>query len=344
MYATRLQKVDQFKRGSIMASKKIKTILVTGSVGQIGSELTMVLREKYGSDNVIALGRKTPPSEKLKNSGPFEWCDVTEMEKMRDIVKKYKVDTIINMAALLSATGEKNPAACWNVNVNGLINVLELARELELTQVLCPSSIAVFGPGCPLENTPQETVLKPTTMYGVTKVTGELLCDYYVRRFGVDARGLRYPGIISAETLPGGGTTDYAVEIYYKAVEDRKYTCFVREDTRLPMMYMPDCLKATIDLMEAPFDTLKHHGDFNVGSMSFTAGELAAEIAKHIPGFEVTYAPDFRQKIADSWPASLDDTAAREEWGWSPSYDISSMTEDMLAKLNDRYAVGKLYN
>jgi nucleoside-diphosphate-sugar epimerase len=203
--------------------------------------------------------------------------------------------------------------------------------------------MAVFGAGCPRENTPQDTILKPSTMYGVTKVTGELLCDYYVKRFGVDARGLRYPGIISAETLPGGGTTDYAVEIYYKAIEQKKYTCFVREDTRLPMMYMPDCIKATIDLMQADFDKLEHHGDFNVGSMSFTVGELAAEIRKHIPDFEVTYQPDFRQKIADSWPLSLDDSAARKEWGWSPGHDIDAMTTDMLDKLRRRHAEGKLY-
>ena len=239
--------------------------MVTGSVGQIGSELTLELRHKYGAENVVACGRKTPPSKELKESGPFEWADVTEPKRMMEVCKKYGIDTIINMAALLSAVGEKHPQLCWNVNVNGLINTLELARELELTQVLCPSSIAVFGAGCPRVNTPNETVLKPTTMYGVTKVTGELLCDYYVQRYGVDARGLRYPGIISAETLPGGGTTDYAVEIYYKAIEEKKYTCFVREDTRLPMMYMPDCIKATIDLMEADFDSLEHHGDFNVG-------------------------------------------------------------------------------
>lgn len=327
-----------------MAGKEIKNILVTGSVGQIGSELTLALREKYGNDNVIACGRKTQPSEALKNSGPFEWVDVLEPEKMVDAVKKYNIDTIINMAALLSAVGEKNPPLCWNVNVNGLINVLDIARDLDLTQVLCPSSIAVFGFGCPTVNTPQETVLKPTTMYGVTKVTGELLCDYYVRRYGVDARGLRYPGIISAETLPGGGTTDYAVEIYYKAIEQGSYNCFVREDTALPMMYMPDCIKATIDLMEAPFETLIHHGDFNVGSMSFTAGEVAAEIKKHIPAFETTYSPDFRQVIADSWPSSLDDSAAREEWGWNPSYDLASMTEDMLEKLTSRHTAGALYH
>jgi len=326
-----------------MAKKEIKKILVTGSVGQIGSELTLELRRKYGGDNVVACGRKTKPSKELEESGPFEWLDVVDAEKLAAGCKKYDIDCIINMAAILSATGEESPQRCWQVNVTGLINTLEVARELDLAQVLCPSSIAVFGAGCPREDTPQETVLKPTTMYGVTKVTGELLCDYYVKRYGVDARGLRYPGIISAETLPGGGTTDYAVEIYYKAIEEKRYTCFVRENTRLPMMYMPDCIKATIDLMEAPFETLKHHGDFNVGAMSFTAGELAASIKERIPEFETTYEPDFRQEIADSWPMSLDDTVAREEWGWEPSYDLPAMTADMLEKLGKRHAEGNLY-
>jgi len=334
--------MTHIKKGKTVA-KKIKNILVTGAVGQIGSELTMALRGKYGSGNVVAAGNRTKPSDELKNSGPFEWVDVTEILKLVDVVNKYKIDTIVNMSALLSAVGERNPQLCWHVNVNGLINTLEVARVLNLTQVLCPSSIAVWGDYAPLENTPQETVLKPKTMYGVTKVTGELLCDYYVKRYGVDARGLRYPGIISAETLPGGGTTDYAVWIYYKAVEEKKYECFVREDTRLPMMYMPDCLKATMDLMEAPFKKLKHHGDFNVGSMSFSAGELAAEIRKHIPEFTTTYKPDDRQKIADSWPSSVDDSAARKEWGWNPSYNIDTMTRDMLKKLQKRHAKGKLY-
>ncbi len=326
-----------------MAKKRIKKILVTGSVGQIGSELTMALRNRYGADNVVAAGHRTKPSKELEESGPFEWVNVAEVLDIVDVVRRHNVDTIVNMSALLSAVGEKNPQLCWHVNVNGLINCLEVARVFELNQVLCPSSIAVWGDYAPLENTPQETVLKPTTMYGVTKVAGELLCDYYVRRFGVDARGLRYPGIISAETLPGGGTTDYAVWIYYKAVEEGKYECFVREDTRLPMMYMPDCLKATMDLMEADFDKLKHHGDFNVGSMSFSAAELAENIAKHMPGFTVTYKPDERQKIADSWPSSVDDTAAREEWGWEPEYDLDAMTKDMLGKLKKRHAEGRLY-
>lgn len=326
-----------------MTKKTIKKILVTGAVGQIGSELTMALRAKYGNDNVVAAGRRTPPSDTLKNSGPFEWVDVTDMLALIETVRKYNIDTIVNMSALLSAVGEANPQACWNVNINGLINCLEVARVFELTQVLCPSSIAVWGKGAPRENTPQETVLKPTTMYGVTKVAGELLCDYYVKRFNVDARGLRYPGIISAETPPGGGTTDYAVWIYYKAIEDGKYDCYLREDTRLPMMYMPDCIKATMDLMEADFNKLEHHGDFNVGSMSFSAGELAAAIKKYIPEFTVTYNPDHRQAIADSWPMSVDDSAARKEWGWSPSYDIDSMTRDMLDKLSKRHKEGRLY-
>ncbi|MFH1999582.1 MAG: NAD-dependent epimerase/dehydratase family protein [Planctomycetota bacterium] len=321
----------------------MKKILITGSEGQIGSELTLKLREKYGDGNVVACDRKTKLNAKHLESGPFEWLDVADAAKLADVCRKYDIDTIINMAAILSATGEKNPMSCWNVNINGLINCLEVARDMEMTRVICPSSMAVFGAGCPLQNTPQETVLKPVTMYGVTKVAGELLCDYYVRRFNVDVRGLRYPGIISSETLPGGGTTDYAVEIYYKAIEQGSYDCFVREDTKLPMMYMPDCLKATIDLMEAPFDALKHHGDFNVGSMSFSVAELAAEIRKHIPEFTVTYSPDYRQAIADSWPESIDDQAAREEWEWNPSYSIESMTIDMLKKLKKRHDEGNLY-
>ncbi|MCK4288825.1 MAG: NAD-dependent epimerase/dehydratase family protein, partial [Bacteroidales bacterium] len=294
----------------------MKKILIIGSVGQIGSELTLELRKIYGNDNVVATGRKTKPSEKLLNSGPFEFFDTTGKEKLIEICKKYKIDAIVNMAAILSATGEEKPMLAWHVNMNGLISVLEVAREMNMEQVLVPSSIAVFGPETPVDNTPQETILRPTTMYGVTKVAGELLGDYYVRRFGLDVRGLRYPGIISNETLPGGGTTDYAVAIYYEAIKHKKYTCFVKEDTRLPMMYMPDCLKATIDLMQADFSKLKHHSDFNVGAMSFTVGELADSIKKYIPDFEIKYEPDFRQAIADSWPNSVDDSAAREEWGW----------------------------
>jgi nucleoside-diphosphate-sugar epimerase len=325
-------------------AKKIEKILVTGAVGQIGSELTLALRDKYGADNVIATGRKSKPSKVLEESGPFEFIDVAKQDTIEWVCDKYDIDTIVHMAAILSATGEANPMLCWDVNMNGTINVLNVALEREMAQVLIPSSIAAFGPETPRDNTPQDTILKPKTMYGVTKVAGELVSDYYFYKYGLDVRGLRYPGIISAETLPGGGTTDYAVEIYYKAIEDGKYTCFVREDTRLPMMYMPDCLKATIDLMVAPLDTLIHHSDFNVGAMSFSVGELAASIKKYIPGFECSYEPDFRQAIADSWPMSVDDTAAREEWGWDPSFNLDKMTQDMLEKLEKRHKEGKLYD
>jgi len=322
--------------------KEMKRILVTGAVGQIGSELTLALRKRYGAENVVATGRKTQPSEALLNSGPFYFIDVTKRESLEELVRKHDIDTIYHMAAILSAVGEKNPQLCWDVNVNGTITVLECARDHEMARVIVPSSIAAFGPETPRDRTPNDTILKPRTMYGVTKVAGELLADYYFRRFGVDVRGLRYPGIISYETLPGGGTTDFAVAIYFEAVLYKKYQCFVREDTRLPMMYMPDCIKATIDLAEADVAKLKHHNDFNVGAMSFSAGELAASIRKHVPDFTCTYAPDFRQQIADSWPMSLDDTAAREEWGWRPSYDLDAMTKDMLGVLQERHRQGKL--
>jgi nucleoside-diphosphate-sugar epimerase len=247
------------------------------------------------------------------------------------------------MAAILSAVGEEHPKLCWSVNVDGLLNVMNLAVDYEMTRVFVPSSIAAFGPETPKFDTPQETILRPTTIYGVSKVSGELLGDYYFKKFGLDVRGMRYPGIISNETLPGGGTTDYAVEIYYEAIKNKKYACFVKEDTRLPMMYMPDCIKATIDLMDADLESLQHHADFNVTAMSFSAGELAEEIKKFIPSFTCTFKPDYRQKIADSWPSSIDDTAARDEWGWKPSYDLASMTEDMIKVLSKRHEKGKLY-
>lgn len=321
--------------------KEIKNILVTGAVGQIGSELTMALREKYGAEHVIATGRKTEPSKELKESGPFHFIDVNKIETVEEMIEKYEIDTIVHMAAILSAVGEKNPTLAWDVNMNGTLNILNLGVKYEMARVVIPSSIAVWGPGTP-SIAPQDTALHPTTMYGVTKVAGEILADYYVKKYGLDSRGLRYPGIISSETLPGGGTTDYAVAIYYEAVKNQKYTCFVREDTRLPMMYMPDCLKATIDLMEAPFEKLKRHNDYNVGSMSFTAGELAASIKKVMPDFTVEYAPDYRQDIADSWPDGVDDEAAREDWDWNPSYDLDSMTKDMLEKLQARHERGEL--
>ena len=323
--------------------KEMKKILVTGAVGQIGSELTMELRKRYGAENVIATGRKTQPSDELKNSGPFHFINVNDISSVEEIVKKYNIDTIYHMAAILSAVGEKNPQLCWDVTMNGTINILDLGIKYEMVRVIIPSSIAVWGKGVPLDNTPQETVLKPSTMYGVTKVCGELLCDYYVKRFGLDIRGLRYPGIISYETLPGGGTTDYAVAIYYEAVDKGNYTCFVREDTKLPMMYMPDAINGTIQLAEADYDKLIHHSDFNHAAMSFNVTELAASIKKYIPGFEVTYEPDYRQAIADSWPNSIDDSAAREEWGWKPEWNLDAMTQDMLKNLRKRKEAGTLY-
>lgn len=314
----------------------MRKILIIGATGQIGSELTVKMRELYGQENVVASTVKNAETEKLTVSAPFEFFDIRDRKRLEEVCEQYQIDYIINMAALLSAVGEKTPMLAWDINVNGFLNILEVAKDRGIKQVLTPSSIAAFGPETPRVNTPQETVLRPTTMYGITKVTGELLGNYYVKKFGLDVRGLRYPGIISHGTFPGGGTTDYAVAIYYDAIRYKKYTCFVREDTKLPMMYMPDCLKATIDLFEADFSKLKHHADFNVAGMSFTAGELAAEIKKHIPDFQIEYKPDFRQAIADSWPQSIDDSAAREEWGWKPSYDLAKMTEDMLIQLEKK--------
>lgn len=319
-----------------MPKSDMKRILVTGAVGQIGSELTMELRQRYGSENVVAAGHKTKPSQKLRQSGPFVFMDVTRRETVEEVVREYNVDTVYHLASLLSAVGEEKPQLAWDVNMNGLYNILEMAREHEMVRVFWPSSIAAFGPETPRDNTPQETVMRPTTMYGVTKVAGELLCNYYFKRFGLDVRGVRYPGIISSETLPGGGTTDYAVEIFYEAIKHQRYTCFLREDTVLPMMYMPDCIKSAIDLMEADLSRLKHHADFNLAAISFSPAELVAEIKKHIPEFTCQYEPDFRQAIADSWPKTIDDSAAREEWGWEPDYDLAAMTSDMLEKLGQR--------
>jgi nucleoside-diphosphate-sugar epimerase len=317
-------------------TREMKRIMVTGAAGQIGSELTLVLRQRYGGDNVVATDIKTQLNPQLSESGPFECVNVVDRESIEQAVRKHKIDTIYHMSAILSASGETRPHLAWNVNLNGTFNILEAAREFRMVRVFCPSSIAAFGPETPRHNTPNDTILKPKTMYGLTKVAGELLGDYYFIRYGLDVRGCRYPGIISYETQPGGGTTDYAVAIFFEAVKNKSYKCFLREDTRLPMMYMPDCLKATLDLMEADLSRLKHHCDFNVAAMSFSAGELAAEIKKHIPEFTITYETDFRQAIADSWPESIDDSAAREEWGWRPSYDLARMTEDMLSVLEKR--------
>jgi nucleoside-diphosphate-sugar epimerase len=324
-----------------MLRRSMKNILVTGATGQIGSELTIELRNKYGNDNVIAAGHKRKPGEKLLKSGPFEYFDVTDKENIKKVIERYDIDTIYHLAAVLSAVGEKNPQLAWDVNVDGLYSVLEVARECGLFRVFWPSSIAVFGPEAPRVNTPQDTVLIPRTMYGVTKVAGELLCNYYFLRFGVDVRSVRYPGIISSETPPGGGTTDYAVEIFYEAIKKKRYTCFVREDTVLPMMYMPDCIKAAIELMEASASKIKRRTSYNLAAMSFSAGELAAEIKKYVPEFVCEYKPDFRQKIADSWPMSIDDSAAREDWGWKPTYDLAAMTKDMIEKLSKKLFKGE---
>ena len=315
-----------------MPTLEQKNILVTGAAGQIGTDLTTTLREKFGNQNVVAMGHKTPMPKDIAEGGPCVMGDVTDIEEYRKIVVDYQIDTVYHLAAILSATGESKPQLCYDVNLNGLYNVLEVAKD-NGQRLFCPSSIAVFGHGTPLENTPQETVLKPTTMYGVTKVAGELLCDYYFHKYGVDVRGIRYPGLISWKTRPTGGTTDYAVEIYYEAVLNNKYECFVRADTKLPMMYMPDAIKGTLDLMDAPLETLKHHSDFNFAGMSFSAQELADCIATRMPDFECTFNPDSRQAIADSWPDSIDDSAASKEWGWKPSYDLEKMSDDMLENL-----------
>ena len=325
-----------------MPRKNMKKILVIGSTGQIGSELTIELRKKYGNDNVIAAGHKRKPSEKLLKSGPFEYIDVTNRKSIEKVVRKYDVDTVYHLAAVLSLVGEKNPQLAWKVNMDGLYNVLEVAREHEMVKVFWPSSIAVFGPEAPRINTPQDTVLIPRTMYGSTKVAGELLCNYYFIRFGLDLRSVRYPGIVSSETLPGGGITDYAVEMFYEVIKKKRYTCFVSADTVLPMMYMPDCIKAAMELMEADPSRIRCRTSYNVTGMSFSAGELAAEIKKYIPEFKCEYKPDFRQEIADSWPTSLDDSVAREEWGWNPTYDLAAMTKDMIGKITKRFAEGNL--
>jgi len=316
-------------------------ILITGATGQIGSELTLVLREKYGGENVVAAGHKKPPNPRLVDTGPFVTLDVTDRAQLERTVREHRITEIYHLAAILSATGEQNPDLAWRVNMEGLYNVLEVARTVGVQRIFWPSSIAVFGPKTPKDNTPQDTILSPTTMYGITKVAGELLCEYYHRRYGLDVRGLRFPGIISSETPPGGGTTDYAVEIFYAAVRGEPYTCFVRPDTVLPMMYMPDCLKATLRLMEADPARLRYR-IYNVTGMSFSAEELAREIQKRVPGFRVQYKPDFRQHIADSWPRTIDDSAAREDWGWKPDYDLPKMVEAMLVALQKRKERGEL--
>lgn len=314
----------------------MKKVLVSGATGQIGSELTIALRERYGNDDVVAGGRKTKPSEKLLNSGPFEVIDCLNADAVAAVVKKYEIDTIYHLAAILSAVAEHSPSVAWNVNINGLYNVLEVAREHNCA-VFVPSSIGAFGASTPLDNTPQDTIQRPSTMYGVTKVAGELLCDYYFTRFGIDTRGVRFPGIISNEILPGGGTTDYAVEIYYEAIRQKTYTCNLPAGAFLDMMYMPDAIKAAIDLMEADPAQLIHRNAFNVTAMNFDPEILAESIRTYIPEFTMDYKVDaVKAKIAASWPNSMDDSAAREEWGWKPEYDLDAMTRDMLEVLSKK--------
>ncbi len=317
-------------------------ILITGATGQIGTELTRALRARYGSDQVIASSRQRPPDYDQHHWDPFELVDVTDPDAIGAAIESNRIDTIYHLAAVLSAVGEQDPQAAWNVNMNGLHYVLEAARASGVRQIFWPSSIAAFGPDTPRDNTPQDTIMHPTTMYGVTKVAGELLCDYYVHHYGLDVRGVRYPGVISSDTPPGGGTTDYAVEIFYEAIKHGQYTCFVREDTVLPMIYMPDTIEAALNLMDADLSRLQHHNGFNVTAMSFSAGQLAEEIKKHLPQFECRFEPDRRQAIADSWPRDLDDTQARQQWDWRPRYGLAEMTADMLEKLTARQKLGTL--
>jgi len=319
-------------------SGDIRRVIVTGALGQIGSELVPHLQRRFGVQNVIASDIKEPDDS---FSGSYERLDVLDFDEFRRMVRENDVDEIYHLAAILSATGELKPDLAWDVNINGFRNVLEVAREGLIDKIFHPSSIAAFGPETPKVNTPQNTVLTPRTMYGVTKVTGELLGKYYFEKFGIDVRGIRLPGVISNVAPPGGGTTDYAVEIFYEALKKGSYVCFLRPDTTLPMIYMPDCLKAFEALMNAPSENLIHRTSYNLAALSFNPAELAAEIQKHKPEFTITYEPDFRQEIADSWPISIDDSYARMEWGWSHEYDLEAMVDDMCFVLMARYEKGE---
>jgi len=314
-----------------MPTRKDK-ILVIGASGQIGVELTLALRKQYGNNNVVASDlREENPL--LKGSGPYVSLDVMNKEMLHVQVIRQNITQIYLLAAILSATGEKNPNLAWHLNMQGLLNVLDIAREEKLHKVYWPSSIAVFGPTSPKQNCPQKTVIEPTTVYGISKYAGEFWCNYYHQRFGVDVRSIRYPGLISYKSAPGGGTTDYAVEIYTEAIDHKRYNCFLEEDTYLPMMYMPDAIRATLELMNAPADQISVRTSYNVAGMSFSPKEIAAEIKTHIPDFSIAYKPDYRQAIANSWPQSIDDSVAKKDWGWTPQYDLPKMTADMLINL-----------
>ena len=315
----------------------MKNILIIGATGQIGSELTMLLRRNYSGNVVAGYIPGAEPKGELKESGPSAIVDITNSQQIADAVSKYQVDTIYNLAALLSAVAENKPQLAWKIGLGGLFNTLEVAREKQCA-VFTPSSIGSFGPGTPKDKTPQDTVQRPKTMYGVTKVSGELLSDYYFTRFGVDTRSVRFPGLISYVTPPGGGTTDYAVDIYYSAAKGEKFVCPIAEGTYMDMMYMPDALRAAVEIMEADPSKLVHRNSFNIASMSFEPNTIYQNIRKYLPEFEMQYQVDpLRQAIAESWPNSLDDTCAREEWGWKPEYDLDAMTQDMLAKLKERF-------
>ena len=307
-------------------------ILVLGASGQIGHELTQKLRVVYGNNNIIASDIREG-DKNMMVSGPFEIIDATDKDTILTVIKKYKVTQVYLLAAMLSATAEKLPQKAWDLNMNSLLAVLDLAKEKHIKQVYWPSSIAVFGPKTPKENTPQNTVMQPSTVYGISKVAGEFWCNYYHEKFGVDVRSLRYPGVISWNSKPGGGTTDYAVDIFFNAIEKGTYQCFLSENTRLPMMYMDDAVNATIQLMQADTENIKNRTGYNLAAMSFSPEEIASEIKKYIPDFKITYQPDFRQQIADSWPASIDDSEARLDWNWQHKFDLPSMTKDILTNL-----------
>ena len=312
-----------------MAKEKI---LVIGASGQIGVELTLALRKLYGNNSVIASDLREE-NDLLKGTGPYVSLDVMNKEMLHVQVIRQNITQIYLLAAILSATGEKNPSLAWHLNMQSLLNVLDIAREEKLHKVYWPSSIAVFGPTSPRQMCPQQTIIEPTTVYGISKYAGEFWCNYYFQRYGVDVRSIRYPGLISYKSAPGGGTTDYAVEIFYEALENKSYTSFLKEDTYLPMMYMPDAIRATIELMEAPAEKITVRTSYNLSSMSFSPKEIADVIRKHIPGFTIHYQPDYRQHIADSWPQSIDDSYARKDWGWQHEYDLEKMTADMLENL-----------
>ncbi len=307
-------------------------ILVIGASGQIGVELTLALRKIYGNASVVASDLREE-NELLKGSGPYVSLDVMNKEMLHVQVIRQNITQIYLLAAILSATGEKNPGLAWHLNMQGLLNVLDIAREEKLQKVYWPSSIAVFGPSSPKEQCPQQTIIEPITVYGISKYAGEFWCNYFHQRWSVDIRSLRYPGLISYKSSPGGGTTDYAVEIFYEAMEEKKYKCFLKEDTYLPMMYMPDAIRATIELMEAPMDRITIRTAYNISGMSFSPREIAAEIRKQIPEFQISYMPDYRQAIADSWPKSIDDSVARADWGWRPEFNLEKMAKDMLNSL-----------